>query len=119
MTSAIERTARALATLNIPAYADAAIWADDLRLLHARDKRKGANPFDNPFGLARVALTAYLDPADEEMVERVARAMCASRLHADAWGLLNDESRGTYCKIARAAIAALREMATSAKGPGQ
>ena len=65
----------------------------------------GGVRIENRRAYARAAITAYLDPEDEKMVERVRAHIIKS--------IWPDNFSAETC--ARAAIAALREMSTQAK----
>lgn len=118
----VERAARAIAAVTIPAFADERIWAEDLPHYRKRDERANREPkMENVIGIARAALLAALDPEDEALVSAIAQRLAddatvarnESRMIRQGMDLSSAEpvSPSIFKKDARAAIAALKAAA--------
>lgn len=104
LSALVEDAARAIATAQIEAFKDPAIWAEDLPHYRKRDARFNGEPhLESPIGMARAALLAFHNPdseAGKALVECVARGLAT-------WARPNDTPMEIDRDCARAALTAI------------
>lgn len=118
MTDALERAAREIAKLFIPAYESDIVWQEDLPMYRRRYERQMPLGQDNPIGAARAAILAFLDAPELQTQIAEALAKEATRQRNEFRGLQGIDlesaqpvSPAIFTRDGAAALSALRAAA--------